>query len=59
MYLKGKINISANMNNKDICVVANHQKIKALNNLFFGQKISKSFYNPHALNVFIESLAHI
>ena len=59
IYLKGKINISANMNNKDICVVANHQKIKALNNLSFGQKFLNLFIIPHALNVFIESLAHI
>ena len=47
------------MNNKDICVIANHQKIKALNNLSFGQKFLNLFIIPYALDVFIESIAHI
>ena len=44
---------------RHMCLLQIIKKIKALNNLSFGQKFLNLFIIPHTLNVFIESLAHI
>ena len=56
--LRKKISVQT-WTTKTYVFVANHQKIKALNNLSFGQKFLNLFIIPHALNVFIESHALI
>ena len=58
MYLKGKINTSANMNTTKHVLLQIIKKINALDNLRLGQKFLNLFIIPHVSNVSIESLAH-